>query len=635
MTLSKQLLILISIIFLLIFSVNFIISVDNIRSYLQIESSIHAQDTATSLGLSLSPHIMDETDPILETMMLVIFDRGYFKEIKLLNVDQKPLVTLRNNEVFEEIPSWFIELLPMQTATAASEISSGWSIGGTLLVTINPGYGYLKLYEQASSTFYYSLGAFFIAISCLFLLLRLILQPLKKIEIQARTIAKGDFTTIKELPWTTEVKNVALAMNIMSAKIAMIITNLNNKLEALSHQMQLDDLTGLHQKNQFITDLKQLFIDNVEGHVIYLKIDTLAELAEHHGSTIIDRFLIDLSDTLKQLCQANTELGISAYRFYGSEFALIVNASDQNSVQSLATSLSHHITQLGKQFDLDDLAHLGIAAFNHFTSTKCVLDGCLEAYEQARLIGKNSFAFSHRDSNALSMDEWKNRVQQIIDNKEYQITFINQAESLQQDGSIVMTEAFTQVNDPQGNTIPTGTFIAIAEKIGKVIELDRNITEYVIEHIQSQPNRHAITINLSLHSVRSRAFQHWLTEKLVQHAELAPFLTFSLTAYAAIKDIENFKHFITIVHKGNAKILLKRYENQLISLESLKQYNLDYIRLAQQLTADISHHIDKKAFLETLQALAELLDIKMLAEQVSSDADFEVVKTTGLYAASR
>jgi hypothetical protein len=109
----------------MIFRVNFVLSVENIKSYLEGESQVHAQDTATSLGLSLSPYLVDEKDPVLETMINAIFDRGYYKEIKLINVEGKALVTLSNNEAIEGVPTWFLRNVPMQTAMAESEISSG------------------------------------------------------------------------------------------------------------------------------------------------------------------------------------------------------------------------------------------------------------------------------------------------------------------------------------------------------------------------------------------------------------------------------------------------------------------------------------------------------------------------------
>ncbi|NOR72240.1 MAG: GGDEF domain-containing protein, partial [Methylomarinum sp.] len=185
MSLSKQLLFLISALFLIIFSLNFALSVNNIKGYLEGEAKIHAQDTATSLGLSLSSYMVNETDPVIETTMNALFDMGYYQEIKLVNVERKALVTLTNKAELEGVPTWFIALLPMQTAAAESEISGGWSIAGVVSVTLNPGYAYLKLYEQVVSSFYYSLIALLLSIALLLLVLRITFAPLTKINLMA------------------------------------------------------------------------------------------------------------------------------------------------------------------------------------------------------------------------------------------------------------------------------------------------------------------------------------------------------------------------------------------------------------------------------------------------------------------
>jgi XTP/dITP diphosphohydrolase len=61
MSLSKQLYIIISIIFFMIFTGNFIISVKNTKEYLETESITKAQDTATLLGMSLKNLLKDKT----------------------------------------------------------------------------------------------------------------------------------------------------------------------------------------------------------------------------------------------------------------------------------------------------------------------------------------------------------------------------------------------------------------------------------------------------------------------------------------------------------------------------------------------------------------------------------------------
>ena len=83
MSLSKQLYIIISIIFFMIFTGNFIISVKNTKEYLETESITKAQDTATLLGMSLKNLLKDKTNPKIESIINAIANRGFYKEIRL------------------------------------------------------------------------------------------------------------------------------------------------------------------------------------------------------------------------------------------------------------------------------------------------------------------------------------------------------------------------------------------------------------------------------------------------------------------------------------------------------------------------------------------------------------------------
>ena len=85
MSLSKQLYIIISIIFFMIFTGNFIISVNNTKEYLETESVTKAQDTATLLGMSLKSLLKDKNDPEIESTINAIANRGFYKEIRLEN----------------------------------------------------------------------------------------------------------------------------------------------------------------------------------------------------------------------------------------------------------------------------------------------------------------------------------------------------------------------------------------------------------------------------------------------------------------------------------------------------------------------------------------------------------------------
>jgi len=634
MSLSKQLLLLLSALFLMIFSVNFVLSVNNIRSYLEGEAEVHAQDTATSLGLSLSPYMVEETDPVIETTMNAIFDMGYYQEIKLVNVEGKPLVTLKNQQVFEGVPDWFVKTISMKTVVANSEISSGWNISGVIYVTLNPGYAYFKLYEQAKSSFYYSLAAFAVSISLLLIVLRVTLRSLKKIDHMALTIAEGRFETIEELPWTTEVRNVTTSMNMMSRKIEKVIKNSNKKLDNIGKRLQQDDLTGLNKKSSFEIEMKKLFISDIETSIFMIKIDGLSSLVKELGSDAIDEFLKDFAHVLIMVAEQYKEGKISAYRFFGSEFVLLVKQVEIEQIEQIAKLLSTSLAALGTKYLKPDIAHIGVAPFNPVGTTEGILLAANEAYEQARLIGANSYYIGERDSKAIDIDEWKLLVFNIIDKQDYKVSFVGKVEDFQT-GKILMEEAFTHVVDQKGNSISIGTFVSIAEKFSKIVELDKGVTTKVVNYIKDEHIQHTIAINLSIRTIKNSDFRAWLFTLIKRNQSLSQQLVFSISAYAAAKEVSVYKDFIEFVHKLNAKVMIKRFETQSLSPEIAKELNPDFIRLTREIGNGIAIDEGKKVFVETMQEIGELLDINVLAENVHSENDFTCIKAIGISGASR
>ncbi|WP_186343019.1 bifunctional diguanylate cyclase/phosphodiesterase [Allochromatium palmeri] len=631
MSLSKQLLILISVLFLLIFGGNFAVSLDKIRGYLQVESRIHAQDTATSLGLSLSPYMTNPRDPILATMIQAIYDMGYYKEIRLTDVEGRTLVQLNDSQIFEEVPRWFIHWLPMETATATSEISSGWNITGSVQVTSHPGYAYLKLYQQMLDALYYSLAALALSVLLLFLLLRFTLRPLKTIDRQAQAIAAGSFARIATLPWTTEVRNVARSMNQMSGKIEGVIGHLNQRLDALGQRLRLDELTGLYKKTNFETDMERLF-GGEEGYVVSIGIDAFAELARDLGETATDALLRHLAEALVQ-CATAEQPEARGYRFHGAEFALVLPGLSAVRVEPFARALQEALRDVGERHGRADIAHVGIAPLNPLGAPTGILAAAQDACQQARLIGANSYVIRQGYEEGRSREQWHALVFDLIDQRRYQISYIDQVEDLRH-GGLLMEEAFTQVFDETGTPLPIAAFVSMAERFDRIADLDRGVTERVVERLVAERVSHGVEINLAMATLRSLDFRAWLNDFLHRHPAQAGQLIFSITAYGVAKDPALFQDFIRFAHGLGARVLLKRYEPQFVSVEAVKTMRPDFIRLARDLTAGISSDESKRTLVEAIRQVGDLLDIIIVAENVQSRSDLEIVREIGLPGAS-
>ena len=740
MSLSKQLYLIISIIFFMIFTGNFIISVKNTKEYLEIESVTKAQDTATLLGMSLKNLLKDKSNPEIESIINAIANRGFYREIRLedyyfslkdsdliknselkegkwqlsnLKVDEnigqieeltsllsmenelnilenlspennlkqvenseiensyiftpkeklndkhiiisfsavnikgqkidtkatipldKTLVQVTREVKFDSVPNWFIDMIPIELEEKSSEISDGWKTSAIIFVSANAGDAYAKLYDQAKSAMIYALIAFIISIVILFIFVQYILKPLKKLEKLAINIASGKFGIIKELPWTTEIKAVAIAFNDMSTKIEAIINRLNNTLENLSQKLSNDDLTGLCLKQNFETDMKKMFINKSTGYVFVIKITDLASFAKSHTTNEVNNFIKKFAQILKHT-KLNENIKTNAYRFFGSEFALIAKNANYEDAINLSKLLQKNFEELSKEFNKKEIVHIGGTPFNPIGTTPEILQSATQAYEKATLIGTNEFFITDTNELSRDMESWRDLVFDIINNSKFDVNYIGNCQTLNtNDLKIVMQEAFTNIKDKDGNNIPIGTFVSIAEKYEKIVDFDKKVIDKVIKHILINGIKHDISINLSLESINNTAFIAWIKNKILEHRNIASQLVFSATAYAVAKNEDKFKFFADEIHKCGAKIIIKRFETKFIPLGNLKDFNLDYIRLARDYTCDISKDYSKESFIESISDLAVLLNIKVFAENVKEDEDLKFLEKHNLYAVSR
>ncbi|NOQ76677.1 MAG: EAL domain-containing protein, partial [Methylococcaceae bacterium] len=444
--------------------------------------------------------------------------------------------------------------------------------------------------------------------------------------------SSGNFTTIKKLPWTLEVKTVAQSMNSMSNKIGTMIARLNNKLDSLSDSLKRDSLTNLLNGASFEVNLKQELATGQPGYAAFIKFDDLAGISKAQGHIAVNKLLIDFSNILKDVQQS----GCSAYRLYGSEFALLLPSFDNQGVTELSELLQQKLTELGQQYNLDDLVHIGITRFERSSDFEKLSPAMVEAYEQARNIGHNAYFIKEDSISSMSELDWKSTITSAIENNTPEITLTSEAYNYSGDTAIkVMEEAFAVVKDDLGNTLSIGTFFSMAQEFGLEEELDKCIVNKIILLMEEKQQSVPVTINLSMNSIASPTFLAWLQARIEHSPIQHELLAFSITAYSAVKDITAFANFSVFVNALGAKTLLKRYSSDIIPVDLLKELHIDYIRLSKDLTTDISANSNKTDLLAIMHDVASLLEIKIIAEGVADKADFKLVKDADIYGIGR
>jgi hypothetical protein len=92
MTLTKKMALGVLGLLLLVFAGTYLITVNNARNFFIQQLDSNAQDTATSLGLSLSQALATHDMGSMNAMVQAVFDRGYFSSIKVKDMKGNTLI---------------------------------------------------------------------------------------------------------------------------------------------------------------------------------------------------------------------------------------------------------------------------------------------------------------------------------------------------------------------------------------------------------------------------------------------------------------------------------------------------------------------------------------------------------------
>jgi len=539
----------------------------------------------------------------------------------------KILVNTTKPVKFDNVPSWFINFIDLKLDEQKSEINDAWKITAVIYVKANAGIAYSKLYEQFKQIVIYNILAFLGSLLLLYLFLKLILKPLKDIENLSNKISRGSFDTIKDIPWTSELKNVALSMNTMSNKIKNIIKKLNENVKEVSDALKKDKLTSLDIKESFISTLKDKFINKEKGYVFLIRISDLGEFAKVNGQQTINDFLLKFSKILKDTPNSN------AFRFYGAEFAMIIDDIDEVQLKELTSLLKIEFLNLAKDVNKKDIANIGIIAFDQFDTVGEILSGVTEAYEMAKQVGPNELFIKDKSEDSRGLLQWKELVFDIIDNEKVEINYI--CDVLDETENIFMQEAFSKIKDENNNDIPIGIFLSIAQENNRIIDFDKIIINQVIDKIKKDNIKHKIVVNLATQSISDIKFLKWLSKRLNENNKIAHQLIFSITAYSVAKDIELFVEFVNFTKRNYTNTMIKRFDINFIEIEDIQNINPTCIRLARDYTTGIYHDTNKKSMVDSICKISELLGIEVFAENVKNNDDYKLIKTLGTKGISR
>lgn len=597
------------------------------RHYLEQQLSVKNVDNANSLALSLSQ--MPKDPVTVELQIAAQFDAGHYRLIRLDSPTGAPLVVRENNAAGNEVPDWFMRLLPISVPPGVAQVQDGWHQYGMLTVESHTRYLYVALWHGTLQLLaWFLLGSVATGIVGS-LVLRHITRPLRLLVEQADAISERRFITTPE-PKTTEFRSVVRAMNALSHRVSAMLADESQRLEALRRQTQYDALTGLLNREQFFRLLDTALSrddSSAGGSLLLTRVEDLAHLNQHLGRGDVDRLLGEIGQSLQRFAarNANWEAG----RLNGSDFALL--ASGESDASALASQLHLDLQQLRQRWETQHrlVLALPIAASDYHANEArgrlmARIDGALATAEQNT---ETPFVAVCAEDASERTDRhaWRDAIQTALAQPPGLSLAFQPVRNAQ--GALLHREAPARLH-LDGEWRNAGYFMPWAVRNGLMPTLDEAVLVAALQHIAVDGMPTAI--NVSPQSLGSAAFRDTLLGHLQRRPELAGKLWIEVPESGVLKLLAEFRALCADLKPLGCRIGIEHVGRQFSRIADLHQLGLDYIKVDASLVRDIDSDAGNQSFLRGLCVIGHTIGLRVIAEGVHNAAEATVLVDLGL-----
>jgi len=623
MTLRRQLITAVSLLFFVLLAGVEAIYLFNARAQLQQQLGSQAQDSATALALRLAL-LRDLSDEVMvETIVNPVFDRGYFREIAVVSTDGRAVVRKVLRPSPGDVPEWFTQLLPIEAPGAQSLISSGWRELGRVVVQSQPNFAYQQLWHAGVQAIALLLAAYLLAIAATTAFLAMLLRPLQEIERAAVAIGERNFRTISLMPRARELARVVSAMNDMSGRIRQMLEEESGRAEALRREAFIDPVTGLYNRRGFQRQLQSLIKskgDVYSGALALVEISSFGQFNAAVGYKRGDDALALLGGALAKACEGKAavygRLGGAGYSFAAIN---IGTAELEGLVTGVCRQFGMILAEQGAEHRLG--YHCGVTrcdgALPEFSALMSAAD---HAVQRAREKGDNQHEIEAFDvAVAEGSQAWRARIEQALDERRFAL-FAQNAFGLP-GRTPAHSEVTVRMLTSDGEPIPAAQFLPMAARHGLIARLDCVVVEKLLDYLsKGAAGTPVMAINISSHTIADPEATRRILGLLDARKSLAGRLVFEMTEFGAMHEWTLAQRFSEEVRRRGARFALDNFGLLQESLMLVNALRPHYIKLSAGYSRELARNADCRFLVASLVKIARALDIGIFAQAVEDES---------------
>jgi diguanylate cyclase (GGDEF)-like protein len=396
----------------------------------------------------------------------------------------------------------------------------------------------------------------------------------------------------------------------------------------LYHELRdlyLDQLTKLPNRNALIKDI------NTPGQstIALIDIDKFSVLNDLYGEDNGDRILLEF--TLKLQDYFNKEK-YKIFRVGADKFVVLDKNNEENSKNMLKQFCEKFISYIDMHGIVltDDIIDLnitvGIASSDDshaFEYSQRVIQKARSKFIQIMEFDKDTFEQKEDFEENI---RWIKKLKNGINDGNFKPFFQPIVNSSTKE--IYKYEALIRYIEEDGTEIPPYKFLPIAKKAKLFPVIIKVMLTNVVNIIKEKNIR--VAVNISFEDITNRDTYDFIIFTLLSNPQEAKLLDFEILESEEIEDFELVRKFMAEVKSYGCNVGIDDFGAGYSNFNMLEALDIDFVKIDGSLIKDI-HNLPKQALIvETISRFCQQLEIKTVAEFVSSDEVYTVVNNFGI-----
>ena len=413
------------------------------------------------------------------------------------------------------------------------------------------------------------------------------------------------------------------------------ITQERQTAEQLIYLAERDALTGLYNRHRFNEELARMIAD-AQRHgsrlaLLFFDLDDFKYINDTFGHRAGDAMLIRVAGEVAGQVRRNELFS----RLGGDEFGILVPDISDDMLRVLAERITSSIATVRVQFEGENLrltTSVGMAIYpDHADNAEDLIARADMAMYQAKEAGKNAWRIyrSDRDMSVqmVSRLSWNDRIVHALENG--LMTLQYQGIYSTADRSLSHFEVLVRMRDKDDPTrlLMPGQFVPLAEKSGKIIDIDRWVLREAIETLGDTDSIPGLAVNISGRSFDDVGLPRYIFQQLKRCGVSPERLQVELTETSAVSDLHDAQRFIEALRHTGCGVCLDDFGTGFSSFAYLKHLQADAVKIDGLFIRNLAQDYDNQLFVKAIVSVAKGLHKRTIAECVEDEATLQMLKT--------